>query len=54
MTKCFECGEKLYADQEWKLRPDLNPNKDATGNDFIHKDCFEDYIENLEYNGGKE
>lgn len=53
MTTCYECGEYLHAEQEWRLRPDLTHKKheDATGEDFIHKKCMDDYCENLEYTG---
>ena len=53
MTTCYECGEELYTDQEWRIRPDVTHKKheDATGDDFIHKSCMSDYCKDLEYKG---
>lgn len=51
---CYECGEPLHPEQEWRLRPELEPGEEATVDDWIHKDCMSDYREKLEYKGDGE
>lgn len=40
---CDVCGEKMYADQEWTLKPGIPPVGDAKPGDYIHKKCEQDY-----------
>jgi len=39
--KCDECGEILYADEDWRLKPEYVPGTlSSDGNEYIHERCF--------------
>lgn len=57
--ECVVCGEELYPDQEWRLRPDIEPDKLETEYDeeyvkpYCHEACFK-YFRQLEKVAEKE
>lgn len=40
---CTVCGEKLYPDQDWVLKPGLIVGKETEEGDYIHESCLENY-----------
>lgn len=48
MTHCAHCGEYLYNDEEWRLRPDVEPGKLETEYDedyddwYMHPECYKE------------
>lgn len=43
--RCDVCGEILYADEEWILKPDRPEIGKSKDDDYIHKRCRDEYRE---------
>jgi len=39
MAECPACGDPLYANEEWRLRPGVPPVGDVAPGDYIHERC---------------
>jgi hypothetical protein len=52
MTHCAHCGEYLSVDEEWRLRPEIEPGtseldvpEEYRGDEYMHPDCRDEYVQ---------